>query len=264
LADYDEKKPLRVRVEAENTGSTDITFQSPRGGDVPATIVLPPNAEDGQRFPAAVFIHPYLASRSLYYREAFDLAEREAIAVLLVDASFTREDLPRVDLLDPVYSADAFRSLVRHDLVDLRRALDYLEQRKEIDSERIAVIGEEYGALAAGALAAVDDRVDALVLSAVPAEPGKYWAKEFVPQESRESFAETVRDFDPIRLLDSVDADVLIQLPRQDEDWPAAEYERLAEHADDADVRWYEYGHSMGPDAVADRQRWLAEALEAR
>jgi dienelactone hydrolase len=262
LADYDEKKPLRVRVEAENTGSTDIKFQSPRGGDVPATIVLPPNAEDGERFPVAIFIHPYFASRSLYYREAFDLAERHGIAVLLLDASFEREDLPRVDLMDPVYSADAFRSLVRHDLVDLRRALDYLEKRKDVDTDRVAVVGQEYGALPAAALAAVDDRVDVLVLIAVSAEPGRYWAKEFVPQETHESFAETLRDFDPVRLLDSIDADVLIQLPRQDEDWPVEEYERLADDAGDAEVRWYDYGHQMGPDADADRVAWLGRTLK--
>jgi dienelactone hydrolase len=165
--------------------------------------------------------------------------------------------------MDPVNSAEAFRSLVRHDTVDLRRALDYLEQRKDIDMERVGVVGQEYGALAAGALAAVDDRVDALVLAVVPAEPARYWAKEFVPQETRDSFAETLRDFDPIRLLEAIDADVLIQLPRQDEDWPVEEYQRLADEADDADVRWYEYGHSMGPDADADRQRWLVETLEA-
>lgn len=260
LAAYDDGKPLRVRVEAENTGSTDITFQSPRGGDVEATILVPPDAGEGEQHPVAVYTHPYLFSRALYYREAFDLAER-GIAVLLVNAVFTREDVQRVDLMDPVYSAGAFRSLVRHDLVDLRRSFDYLERRKDIDMERVAVVGQEYGALPAGGLAVVDDRIDALVLAAVPAEPSKYWAKEFVPQETHESFHETLRDFDPTRLLGSIDGDVLLQLPRQDEDWPVAEYERLAEEADGADVRWYEYGHSLGPEADADRVAWLIEKL---
>jgi dienelactone hydrolase len=263
LAEYDETKPLRVRIEGENPGSTDLAYQSPRGGDVSATIVVPPDKPEGAEVPAVVYSHPWFANRALYFRESFDLADR-GIAVLLVDATFAREEFPRLDLMDPVYSADAFRSLVRQDVVDLRRALDYLEQRKDIDMDRVAVVGQEYGALPAGGLAAVDDRISALVLSVVPAEPGRYWAKEFVPQETHESFAETIGDFDPIRLLDSIDADILIQLPRQDEDWPVKEYERLADEADDADVRWYEYGHAMGPEADADRQRWLVEALEAR
>jgi dipeptidyl aminopeptidase/acylaminoacyl peptidase len=263
LGAYDDKKPLHLKIEAENTeGSTDISFQSPRGGDVEATIVIPPGSTEGQRYPVAVYLHPYRYSRSLYYREAFDLAER-GVAVLLVNAALSREDVPQVDLLDPVYSADAFRSLVRQDLVDLRRALDYLETRKDID-ERIAVVGQEYGALSVGALAAVDDRVDALVLSTVPAEPSKYWAKEFVPQETYESFHEMMRDFDPIRLLGAIDADVLIQNPRRDDDWPLREYERLAQQADGAEVRWYpDYGHQMGPDADTDRLNWLAETLKA-
>jgi dipeptidyl aminopeptidase/acylaminoacyl peptidase len=263
LAEYDEKKPLRVRVEAENTGSTDITFQSPRGGDVEATIVLPPTGGEGNPYPVALYLHPYRFSRSFHYREAFDIAE-QGVAVLLLNGAQAREDLPPVDLLDPVYSAGAFRSYVRHDLVDLRRALDYLEQRKDIDLDRVAVVGQEYGALPAAGLAAVDDRVDVLILSAVPAEPSKYWAKEFVPQETYDSFHELLRDFDPIRLLGSIDAEVLIQNPRRDDDWPLPEYERLAEKADGAEVRWYpDYGHNMGPDADQDRVRWLVEALKA-
>ncbi|HEY8192284.1 MAG TPA: hypothetical protein VIF36_00020 [Gaiellaceae bacterium] len=261
LADYDDTKPLHVEIERENQGSTDFTYQSPRGGDVPATLVLPRTAAtDGKRYPVVIYVHPFLASRGLFYREAFDLAER-GLAAFLIDATVSRPGRP--DLMDPVYAADAFRSLVRQDVVDLRRGLDYLEGRKEVDLDRIGVVGQEYGALSAGALAAVDERVDALVLATVPAEPGRYWAKEFVPQETRESFAETMRDFDPIRLLDAIDADVLIQNPRNDDDFPVQEYERLAEEAGDADVRWYEYGHQLGPDADADRRTWLLQKLEA-
>jgi cephalosporin-C deacetylase-like acetyl esterase len=260
LAAYDDTKPLHVMVEGQNQNSTDITYQSPRGGDVPATLVLPPTAEtDGKRYPVVMYIHPFLASRGLFYREAFDLAEK-GLASFLIDATVSRQGRP--DLMDPVYAADAFRSLVRQDVVDLRRGLDYLEGRKEVDLERIAIVGQEYGALSAGALAAVDDRVDALVLAAVPAEPGRYWAKEFVPQETHESFAETMQDFDPIRLLDAIDADVLIQNPRLDDDFPLQEYERLAEEADGAEVRWYEYGHHLGPDADDDRKEWLLRKLE--
>jgi dipeptidyl aminopeptidase/acylaminoacyl peptidase len=263
LGDYDEQQPLRTKIEAENSGSTDVSFQSPRGGDVEATVVLPPDAGQGKPYPAAVYLHPYRFSRALYYREAFDLAER-GIAVLLVNGVMTRPDIAQVDLLDPVYAADSFRSIVRHDLVDLRRALDYLERRDDID-DRIAVVGQEYGALSAGALAAVDDRVDALVLSAVPAEPSRYWAKEFVPQETFDSFHELLRDFDPVRLLSAFDGEVLIQNPRRDDDWPLEEYERLAKDADGAEVKWYpDYGHDMGPDADTDRQEWLAQKLTQR
>ena len=261
LAKYDDKKPLKATVAAENSGSTDIEFQSPRGGDAEITLVLPPNAEKGKRYPVAIYSHPYLFSRSFFYREAFDLAER-GVAVLIYNSVLTRQDIPRIDLMDPVSSADAFRSLVRHDLVDLERSLDYLERRDDIDVDRLALVGQEYGGLAAGALAALDDRVDALVLSAVPAEPSKYWAKEFVPQETQESFHETLKDFDPTRVLGSTDADVLLQLPRRDDDWPLREYERLAEDAHGAEVKWYdEYGHPMGPDADTDRQEWLAREL---
>nr|MDP9491852.1 hypothetical protein [Actinomycetota bacterium] len=92
----------------------------------------------------------------------------------------------------------------------------------------------------------------------------RYWAKEFVPQETYESFQETMQDFDPINLLDSIDAEMLIQLPRRDDDWPLREYERLAEEADNSEVQWYpDYGHQLGPEADADRQAWLIRKLKA-
>ena len=218
LGDYDATKPLRTKIEAENSGSTDITFQSRAA----ATSRRPSSSRPTPReaLSAAVYLHLYRFSRALYYREAFDLATRGSPC-----CSSTRRD----DAAGPragrppgsVYAADAFRSLVRHDLVDLRRALDYLEGRDDID-DRIAVVGQEYGALSAGGLAAVDDRVDALALSAVPAEPSRYWAQEFVPQETFDSFSELLRDFDPVRLLGSFDGDVLIQNPRRDDEWPPA------------------------------------------
>ncbi|MGZ8702213.1 MAG: alpha/beta hydrolase family protein [Gaiellaceae bacterium] len=263
LGAYDDTKPLHVQEQSRSQGSVDITYQSPRGGDVPASLVLPPGAEGGtKRYPVVLFIHPYFASRGLFVREAFDLADK-GVASFLVDATISRQGRGRPDLSDPVYAADSFHAFVRQDLVDLRRGLDYLATRKEIDLERVAVVGQEYGAVPAGALAAVDDRIDALVLATVPAEPSRYWAKELVPQETLDSFAETLRDFDTIRLLDAIKADVLIQNPRRDDDFPAKEYERLAEKADDADVRWYEYGHHMGPDADADRAEWLRQKLAA-
>jgi dienelactone hydrolase len=259
LADYDESKPLRVRVEGENPGSLDFSYQSPRGGDVAATLVLPEKPPSGGA-PVVVYLHPYLGSRALFFNEAFRLADA-GIAALLVDSTLTRQDLPRPDLMDPVYSAHGFKALVRHDVVDARRGLDYLERRKEVDMDRVAFVGQEYGGLVGAAAAAVDERIDVLVLSAVPAEPGKYWAKEFVPQETQESFAEELADFDPIRLLDAIDADILIQNPRRDEDFPVEEYERLADEAGDAEVRWYDYGHQMGPEADDDRRAWLADKL---
>ena len=96
----------------------------------------------------------------------------------------------------------------------------------------------------------------------MPAEPSRYWAQEFVPQETFDSFSEQLRDFDPVRLLGLFDGDVLIQNPRRDDEWPLREYERLADDADGAEVKWYpDYGHHMGPEADTDRQEWLAQKL---
>ena len=97
----------------------------------------------------------------------------------------------------------------------------------------------------------------------MPAEPSRYWARAR-PAGTFDSFHELLRDFDPVRLLGSFDGDVLIKNPRRDDDWPLREYERLAEDADGAEVKWYpDYGHQLGQ-ADTDRQEWLAQKLTRR
>lgn len=57
-----------------------------------------------------------------------------------------------------------FRDLMMQTVIDYRRAMDYLETRKEIDREKIGLIGISLGAFQGGVLAGVDERVKVPVL----------------------------------------------------------------------------------------------------
>ena len=52
-----------------------------------------------------------------------------------------------------------FRNMVIHAVIDSRRALDYLESRKEIDSTRIGVLGSSIGGTMSLILTGVDSRI---------------------------------------------------------------------------------------------------------
>jgi pimeloyl-ACP methyl ester carboxylesterase len=61
-----------------------------------------------------------------------------------------------------------YRDWMCQSIVDLRRGMDYLESRSDIDPERIAIFGGSYGGWIGSILAAVDPRIRTAILS-VPA-----------------------------------------------------------------------------------------------
>lgn len=65
---------------------------------------------------------------------------------------------------DPVEDVlDDPESLIRRNIIDYRRVLDWVERQPEIDS--IGIFGLSFGGMAAVVLAALDDRVDAVVVA---------------------------------------------------------------------------------------------------
>lgn len=257
--DYDEKKARSLKVEEVSQGDifTEIEFQSPRGNDVLASIVIPRNRSG--KVPAVLWAHAYGSNRNEFAVEATELADR-GIASIIYDSNMTRFGRG-VDLQDPVYAGEVFEAIVRQDVVDARIALDILERRPEIDAERIAFVGVDYGAMVGSILAVVDDRIDAFVLASAFSEPSRYFAQQLVPPESVEGFAERIGPYDPVQLLPDADKPILLQNPRRDTEIEPEEYERLVEAADGAEVKWYESGRELVFEAQQDRARWLAEKL---
>jgi hypothetical protein len=64
---------------------------------------------------------------------------------------------------DPLSDVDDPDALIRANLTEYRRVLDWIEQQPELDSSRIGLFGISFGAMDAVMLDAIDDRIDALV-----------------------------------------------------------------------------------------------------
>jgi len=94
----------------------------------------------------------------------FVLKSGRALVVVTFDGSFERRwsTARRASMTD----ADRFRLLLRHSGQELGRAIDYLATRKDLDHERIGVIGESWGSQALAALLGVEKRIRAAVLMA--------------------------------------------------------------------------------------------------
>lgn len=124
-----------------------ISFQNNLGQSLPGDLFLPDSIGF---FPCVVFAHGlYSNHKSPRNRQIAQALLEKGIASLLFDFS-EREKF-------------ALKTWLQH-TNDLKSALDFLAQRKEIDLEKIGVNGSSTGATAALRLAASDFRVKTLVL----------------------------------------------------------------------------------------------------
>jgi dienelactone hydrolase len=257
--DYDESKPVKVEEISQGDLFTEIEFQSPRGNDVTASIVLPPTRQG--KVPAVLWAHAFGSGRNQFATEVTRLADL-GIASIIYDSNMTRGfGRSGLDLQDPVYAAETFELLVRQDVVDARVALDILDKRGDVDMSRIGFVGVDYGVMIGGLLAAVEDRIDAFVFASGFPESSRYFATELVPPESVDGFADRLAPYDPVRTLPHADDTILFQNARRDRLVTAEDYERLTDSAGGAEVRWYESDHDLVFEAHEDRARWLSEQL---
>jgi dienelactone hydrolase len=267
LTSYNPQAPLDVKeLRSERRGDVtviELTYTSPAGGPVPAYLVLPPGRGP---FPAVLFQHWGEGTRNEFLDEALSLA-RAGVVSLLVDAPFVRPEPWRRPMMGPEM-ADTWRQA----LIDLRRGVDVLTRRPDVDGQRLAYVGHSFGASIGGALSGVEPRLRAFVLMAGlgdftdvmrrgtgPMETG--WRKN-TPPEDLEEFLNSIEPLDGIVGVRNASAAFLFQYPRADQFVP---YERLRKYFDAAPqaklLKVYEGGHELNEAARRDRVQWLRTHL---
>src|SRR2546423_7333093 len=167
--DYDRNALLNIREDSkvERDGATviELSYDSPRGGRVPASLVLPPGKGP---FAGILFGHWMMprspvANRKEFLEEALLLARSGAVS-LLTDAPMVRPGfLPEKDQLKgEIQNAEASRQQV----IDFRRGVDLLIARGDVDPARLAYVGHSYNAHTGGLLSGVEKRIGSFVLMA--------------------------------------------------------------------------------------------------
>ncbi|HEY3040967.1 MAG TPA: hypothetical protein VGJ66_19665 [Pyrinomonadaceae bacterium] len=165
--DYDQNARLGIKeIGVEHRGDVrvyDITYASPKGGVVPAYLVLPKGKGP---FAAVVWGHWYWANSPMRNRrefldEAVALAQAGAVS-LLTDGPIARPG--HVQNNDPLNEQDPI-DLVQQ-VTDMRRGVDLLLSRKDVDSKRLAYVGHSYNAVVGAILSGVERRFKAFVLMA--------------------------------------------------------------------------------------------------
>lgn len=272
---YRSGPPPAVQVERTIPGPsralTLLSFAGPGGRRVPAALWLP----SGNRpVPGLLLAHGMPGHRRSLETLAAAYADA-GVAVLSITAPWSR--VPS-DLRGPsLFTLPHFDERDREELVryveDLRRALDLMVARPDVDASRLAFVGHSYGATAGAILAGLDHRPRAFVLIAgIPGLPDRFvdsaGGPSGLPPGARPSEEALRRWRDALRPVDATlyvrhhRRPLLFQLGSAD---PLARPDRARELAraagEGVEVREYDAGHTLSPAAWEDQARWLAPIL---
>jgi dienelactone hydrolase len=271
---YDPKAPLAaVTTGVETRGDVviqDLTYASPKGGRVPAYLVVP--AGKGP-FAAVLWGHWYwenspMRSRKQFLDEAVVLA-RSGVVSLLTDGPVAR----------PGYVADRtplnekqFDDLVQQ-VVDVRRGADLLLSRPEVDPRRLAYVGHSTNATVGAILSGVDRRFKAFVLMAgaisdqVDLKSPEYRKfREKAGPIRFDAFMANHAWADPgTYVAKAAPAKVFLQYAtKEDFLTPARAKEYAANVSEPKALKLYDAPHALNAEARRDRLAFLSEALAVK
>ena len=156
---YDRSAPLALLNGApavrEGVALRDIRFRSGTW-EIAGTVVRPPAEARPAKRPAVLFVHwlgdPKTTNRSEFLPDAVALAKRGAVS-LLVDAMWAQDSW-----FSTVRSTGTDYAQSIAQVVALRRALDVLLAQPDVDPNRIAYVGHDFGAMYGALVAGVDPR----------------------------------------------------------------------------------------------------------
>jgi dienelactone hydrolase len=256
-----ELKTVRVTFRSE-VAVHDLTFASPTTNRLRAYLLVPPGSG---KFAGLLYVHwlgdPATSSRNQFLNEATTMAQRGAVC-LLVDALWS--DLARFPWTGSDYVFD--RNQCVRQVKDLRRALDLLLSRPEVDPARVGYVGHDFGAMAGAQLAGADQRVRAYAL--IAGTPRfHYWFFRWsgLSSKRRAEYQAGMAPVDPITLIaKSAPAAVLFQFSRRGDGWVSeADGQEFYDAAGGPkQVLWYVADHSMSLKQIReDRLAWLRKQL---
>lgn len=272
--DYDQKAPLGLKeIGVERRGDVaihDITYDSPKGGRVPAYLVVPKGKGP---FAAVIWGHWYwsnspMRNRKQFLDEAVALAQAGVVS-LLTDGPVARPG--HVESKDPM--DERVPTEFHQQVIDMRRGVDVLTARQDVDAKRIAYVGHSYNAAIGALLSGVDRRFKAFVLMAgsMSDEIGRD-SKEFAEFRQKigpEKFDAAIAKYSYLDqgkyVSHAAPAFVFLQYATQ-ERWLTPE--RARQHAavvsEPKRFKLYDAPHALNAEARRDRIAFLSEQLKLK
>jgi dienelactone hydrolase len=269
--DYDQKAPMDIQeVSVEHRGNIavhDISYASPKGGRVPAHLVVP---EGKGPFAAVLWGHWYWRGSEFFNRKEF-LDEAVALAHTGVVSLLTTGPRARTGYVANANPLNEEQIAERVQvIVDMRRGADLLLSRKDVDPQRLAYVGHSYNAETGAFLSGIDRRFKALVLMAggmsdevnLKCEEFKEYRQKVGP-EKFDAFVTKYAWLDPGKFVShAAPATVFLQYATQEKFLTA---ERARQYAaivsEPKQLKLYDAPHALNAEARRDRIAFLVAQL---
>jgi dienelactone hydrolase len=258
---YDSSQPLRFadrgRVNSRYPIAIDDVSYTAGTDRINAFLVLPPGG--GKRRPAVVFVHGSGGDRQQLLVPATWLAARHAVGLVITEPSSTAAAPSGGSAVDELKRQ---ARLEERDVVAVRRGIDLLRSRPDVDPRRLGYVGWSAGARTGAILAGVEPRLRTVVLMSGGATPISTYAAK-APKPLRPAVRRYLAPVDPLRYVPRASATgLLLQDGRKDQIVPRSALEAMAHAAPHGTtVRWYAADHGLNPKAYHDQLVWLAQKL---
>jgi hypothetical protein len=260
--DYDRALPLNVEesgVELKGGISIhDVSYASPGHGRVKAYWVVPPGKGP---FAGLIFVHPGPGNRMNFLDEAVMLAQQGA-ASLLVEAPWAQGEAWGKTMGEPEHDRQEHIQTA----IDLRRAIDFISIRPEVDTNRLGYVGHSFGALFGGILAGVEKHIKAFILMAGVGSFSDVTAVNIptLKGPALEEYSQVLARIDPIHFIGYAAPAVLFFQLAQHDMFPREKLLAYTEAGSEPkQVKWYDADHySVNETGRGDRMEWLQTQLD--
>lgn len=273
LFEYDATQPLDVKERAvrvrDGIEEHEITFASPKGGRVPAYLLVPRG--DGP-FAGILFMHGATGSRRSLLPGARLLCQAGAVC-LLPNAPLRGERAEMGKSPDDFTRPELMREGFIQAVVELRRGVDLLLSRPDVDPKRIGFFGSSLGGSLGGVLAGVETRISAYALAVASGNwveafrksrhPLVRLARMSITPAQLEKASQVLSPLDPIHYIGHASpAALLFQNGRFDTTVPADCAQAYQEAGSQPKTcKWYDAGHELNIQAFLDRAEWFRQHL---
>jgi cephalosporin-C deacetylase-like acetyl esterase len=177
--DYNASAPLsattRPEAETDVTRISKVSFRGAGGKRVPALLGQPKGASGAG--PCVLVGHYLTGSKEQEFGEKADAYAARGVTMFAIDARFHGER-QGIGPLRAVARLNTLYDLFRLTVIDMRRALDYLDSRGLCD--RIGYEGRSLGGFMGSMLIGADPRIEAAVLLVSGADWRTYLSKSWV------------------------------------------------------------------------------------
>ena len=262
---YPASAPLNLNVlsksEADGVDVESIEFHEPKGGGVCSAALIIPSGK--APFPAVVWMASDDKDWQIY---ATEFSKSGAISIVL-------DKCPEISW--EVAPAE-FRDRMIRNVITIRRAVDLLLSRKDVDLKRIAYVGHSFGAMIGADAVALDRRFKAAIFES-GLEGMSYFmcsGTDLSAIHMRQSldgrlpqFINAIAPIDSIHYVGRETPTVLLfQSARLDKGVPEPDAKAFFDAASEPKhLLWYDTGHEMLLPAVTrDRTNFLKNQLKMR